>query len=620
MKAHFARVFGFVSSVLLLPLCVRAELPVPEEPGVISYNPVVKIAQGNQPYSETYELLITMPASITPGASIPVSLNIVPMSYPAGVTEAQAISYVSLDSAALTVTQPSEVKSVSISIAVPVGTQAGAYSWKLTTAGWPLSLGAITDSGHTINGVFEAPNTTDTSPPSIILNSPVNGTVYTYYPASGVPVNVPVDFAASVSESGEPISGLAAYINGNPVSFTPGGLNTLAATGVGSVNLTAAGNYTINVNATNLHGTSTATSDISVVVSAPPPTITTVSPTPGAGYSFTLGSGGVSVPVSFSATSLYGNVSAISATLNGNPVVLTQSGVGTSLVATGSASLSISTPGSYNLVFNASNEYGQAAPVTVPFSVTGLAPLPTVAIQSPAIGAVFTRTEGDPATQVNFTFSGATTYGSISSVAVTIDGAPVASTVNGIGTAAISGTGSVSYSAGGSHTLTVVVTSEGGTASASTTFTVQQNAAQICRDLTWLPPISLNKTIQGGSVMPIKFTLTCQGKFVRDTSVVIVIYEIFADSSISTPTIYPYGTGSPNPPDYAITGKQYHLNFDTAKGTHQYRIEVYSSASGSLQFIDSKDLFTKGKSSGGSGHDGDDDDDGEDDDDHGDHD
>ena len=109
--------------------------------------------------------------------------------------------------------------------------------------------------------------------------------------------------------------------------------------------------------------------------------------------------------------------------------------------------------------------------------------------------------------------------------------------------------------------------------------------------------------------MPIKFTLQCHCKFVRDTSVLIAIYEVFRNGSTSTPTIYHYGTGSPNPPDYAIEGTQYHLNFTTAKDTHSYQIEVYASASGSMRLLGTKELNTMGKKQGG-GHDDDDDHDG----------
>jgi len=592
MKNFILRSVACIGVLAFFLSAARAEIPVPNEPGVVGYNPVVKIAQGNQPYAETYQLLITMPANLTSGVSIPVALSVTPMLKPLGVSDATAAGYVTLSATNVVVSQPSQVVSVTVSISVPVGSAAGGYSWKVTTSGWPASLGVITDIGHTINGLFSAVGAIDTSPPAITLNSPANGTVYTYYPASGSPVTVPVNFAASVGTNGAAITGLTSFISGTPVVFTSTGLNTLSATGAGSVQLTAAGNYTVSANATNINGTSTASADISVVISAPPPTVTGLLPANNATYSFAPG-GSVTVPVSCSAVSAYGNVTALSATLNGSPLSLALTGVGSATTATGTTSLSISSAGTYSLVFSATNAYGAATPVTVNFTVTSVIPVPTVAILTPANGTVFTRVAGSPATVVNYTFAGGTTYNKVTSVNVTLDGAPVSPTVVGLNTASITGTGSASFSAGGSHTLTVTLSNGGASATASTTFTVNQTQPPVCRNLIWLQPISLNKTIQGGTTMPIYFNVSYNGQLVRDTNVVIAIYELYRDGTVSPAVLYPYGPGSnANPPDYAIAGYQYQLNFATAPGTHSYQIDVYTTVSGSVVMLGSKVLNT----------------------------
>jgi len=499
---------------------------------------------------------------------------------------------------------------------VPLGNFAGDYAYRILPSGWPAAAHAI-DSGATVNALVSPPASTDTSPPSVTLQNPPDGTVYTYSPASGSPVTVPVDFSASVGANGSPIGTMLASIHTPtgmdlPISLTTSALPALSATANGSVQLTSPGSYTVTVSAGNSNGTSFASSNISVVVNAPPPTIAVSSPTASSSFSYTLGGAGASVPVAFTATSIYGNISSLAATLDGSPVTLVTSGVGTSTVATGSATLMVSATGSHSLVFSAANDYGSAAPVTIPFTVTGTVPVPTVAINSPANGSSYTRAAGDPPTVVSYDFQGSTTYGTISSVVVSLDGVPVAvaPTVVGLNTASITGSGSVNFSGGGSHSLNVKVTNSGGAmASASTSFTINESQPQICEDLTWLPPISLNKTVEGGSKMPIKFTLECHNQFVRDTSVLIAIYEVFRDGSTSAPVLYPYGTGSPNPPDYAIEGKQYHLNFTTAKGTHSYQIEVYSSVSGTTRLLGTKELNTKGARRG--------DDHGDDDHDHG---
>jgi len=592
---HSVRSFVICAAALCGGLLSRADIPVPDEPGIVGYNPVVKIAQGNQPYSETYQLQITMPSTLTPGVTIPLGLQIDPLSLPDGVSVPTARSFISLSTSAVSINQPNQIVLVGISIAVPAGSVAGAYSWKLTTTGWPQDAGEILDNGHTINGIFSAPAEPDDSTPAIVLTSPVNGTVYTYYPATGNPVNVPVNFTASVAETGQPIRGLSAFINGSPLNFVASGMNTHAASGTGSVQLTAPGVYTISANATNLHGTSTASSDISVQVSAPPPSISVASPLAGASIPMVLGGSGVSVSISASATSQYGNITAFGATLNGNTITLGTTGVGTAATAQGSATLPITAPGSYSLVFTASNDYGNATPVTVPFTVTSVAPTPTVSILTPANGANFNRTQGDPATVVNYSFTGGTSFGAITAVTAKLNGQTITPSLTGLNTVKVTGSGSLKFSAGGAQTLTVTVSNGSATATATTNFTITEAPAPLCRDLTWLPPISLNKTVEGGSTVPIKFTLSCKGKQIEDKKVYIAIYKVYANGSTSNPTIYPYGTGSPNPPDYAITGKQYHLNFETERGSYQYKVEVYTTANGSAQFIDSTDIYTKKK-------------------------
>ena len=238
---------------------------------------------------------------------------------------------------------------------------------------------------------------------------------------------------------------------------------------------------------------------------APPPTITVASPA-SATFNYTVGTAGASVPVSFSATSVYGNISALSATLDGSPITLNLSGVGSALTASGSATLTVAATGSHTLVFSAANAYGTATPVTVPFTVTSALPAPTVTILTPANGSSFSRTTGDPATVVNYTFKAGTAAGNISSVVVKLDGVPVTASVAGLNSPNVTGSGSVSFTAGGAHTINVTAANASASASVSTTFTVVQTAPPVCETLIWLPPISLNKTIQGGSTMPIMFT------------------------------------------------------------------------------------------------------------------
>ncbi len=575
-------------------------------PSAVTYTPQVKIVEGNQPLSQSYALSITSPSNLAANTPVTVALGLTVLSAPSGVAEADALSFISLNPASLSFTGPNQVLTTIVTVAVPLGNFAGDYAYRILPSGWPVTTNGITDTGATVNATISPPNSTDTSAPAIALLSPTDGMVYTYTPASGLPVTVPVNFSAVVGATGDPINAMVASLDTVPVSLTipvsltAAGLLTVSASATGSVQLTTPGSYTISVVATNRNGTSSASAGFSVVVNAPPPTITASSPASSSTFTYTLGTAGASVPVSFNATSIYGNITSLSATLDGSPIALSLSGVGSALTASASASLTVATTGAHSLVLSAANNYGSATPVTIPFNVASTAPAPTVSILTPVNGTTFNRVAGDPATIVNYTFQGGTAYGKITTVTVKLDGAPVTAAVVGLNSPSVSGSGSASFSAGGSHTLNVTVSNGGMTASASTTFTIKQTTPPVCENLTWLPPISLNKTVQGGSTVPIKFELSCHNRSVCDTSVLIAIYEIYANHTTSNPVIYPYGPGgNPNPPDYAITCNNYQLNFTTARGVHDYRVEVYTPASGVMQLLGSKDIYTNGQQGNG---------------------
>lgn len=594
MKQFLHRFVAILGGIALFVGTVHA---VPSNK--VQYNPNNKTVQGNQPLNESYTITITTPNTIPEGSNLAVGFNISVLSKPAAVDDATALTFISITPGTITVTGPSQTKVVTVSVVVPSGNFAGDYSYLVTTTGWPSGL-TVPDAGSTVNARVAPESTVDLSAPTVNLQDPSNGQVLTYYPAVG-PLTVPIAFEAVVGDNGAPVDSMKALIGTTPITLTMTGLNTLDAAATGTATITAPGIYTISAEATNINGTGYDAADITVVVSAPPPNITVASPTAGASFTYPAGGTTASVPVSVTATSAYGNVTQLTATLDGTPIALSASGPGTTVTASTSLSLAAD---DYTLVFSAASDYGTAVPVSVSIKVRAQAPapvLPVVSIAAPAANQVFNRTAGDPATVVNYSFTVSSAASVVSAVAVAIDGVTQVPTLSGLGTTSVSGTGSISYTAGGAHTLTVTATNADGSASSSTTFTIQQAAAPVCRNLIWLPPISLNQTVEGGSVVPIKFTLTCHGDFVRDTTVLIGIYEIYADGSFSDPVIYPYGaSGNPNPPDYAINGNHYQLNFDTAEGTHRYRVEVYVPlADGSFQILGTKELVTKGKGRNG---------------------
>lgn len=603
MHTRFLRFFALAAA------CVAALPFVQAKPGapIVYYTPLLKIMQGNQPLNSTYSLTVTAPYNLT----TPATVTLVPtvLAAPAGVSNALALSFLTISPATLTFTGSSQMLSYTLTLAVPSGNYAGTYGYQLVATssdpGW-VAYGP-NNPGATINATVNPTSTVDLSPPSVVINSPADGVTYTYNPVSGGPLSVPVSLTAGVGTGGSPITALTATVNGTPITgLIVSGLSSLNATATATLQLSASGTYTLAATANNANGHSNASATFNVIVSAPPPTITPAQPVAGSTYSYTLGGPAVSVPVSFTANSAYGAISGVTATLNGAPVSLSTTGSGSTNV-TAAASLGITAPGSYTLVYTATSAYGTATQ-SVAFTVTGVTPPPTVSILTPASNAVFTRTAGSPATTVSFTFQGAAVYGTVQSVTITLDGSPIAATVTGLNTASITGSGSYAFTGTATHTLSVALSNGGANASASTTFQIQENQPQPSANLIWLPPISLNKTQQGGSTIPIKFTLQDgNGQFVRDPTDVMAIYEVFPNGTSSTPVIYPYGTKNKSS-NYVINGNHYQLNFPTAQGVHHYVIEVYhplDTSGNNLQLLGSHDLFTSGQSCSNGGGDDD---------------
>jgi hypothetical protein len=190
---------------------------------------------------------------------------------------------------------------------------------------------------------------------------------------------------------------------------------------------------------------------------------------------------------------------------------------------------------------------------------------PIVTITAPADGAAFTFCLGG--TEVGVAFDAVDPESAISAVAAHVNGTGVALDAVGLGTNNASATGAVIVSSIGSYTLTASATSAGGSADATADFSVNYATA-------WLPPLSLGKTSKGGSDVPIKFTARdCANEFVHDESVVVVVYEVTDEGdAIRLSGVYGEGSSSIRIDDAA---GQYIINFKTAAGPHNYRVDVY---------------------------------------------
>jgi len=582
---------------LLAFLVTATGLVANDRTPTVLYTPSLKLIEGDQPLLTSYVLSITSPPNVALGSSLSISPVISVNSSPVGVTTSTALSFISLSPATLVFTGPNQTLTTTVTANVPEGTIAGNYDWAISTPGWPL--GTLDPSGF-INAKVTIPLVP--FPPTVTISAPLDASVYTYV-FGGPPVSIPLAFAATAPPT-SPITSIDADVNGTAVSLVSSGLGTGAVLANGTIQLAQDGVFTVRARATNNVGTSANTVEISVIVQAPPPDVVIVAPVI---TSYILAPGAaLNIPFTFTGTSLHGGISSLSATLGGNPVSVTPSGLG-SLSATGSGSLAINAAGSYVLAVTATSQHGTTS-VTRTITVTdqALQP-PTVSIAQPLNGAVFTHVAGSPPLSLPFAFTATAAPGSnISSVNGALNGSSVSVTASGLGSPVAGGTGNLSVSTPGSYTFVAGTISGGLNGSNSISFTVVETAPPVpdC-SVEWLPPISLGKVEKGGSVLPIKFVLECHckdktkpGNADLDPSVTIAIYEIFPNGSTSVPRLFPYspkGKDSDKDGTYAITGGQYHLNYDLARGAHLYHIDVYRQPNGSTlpQLLGTKEFSAR---------------------------
>jgi len=587
---------------LLVCLIAASSLVARDESPVVTYQPSLKLIEGDQPLNTSYVLSITSPANVPVGSNLTITPVVSAVSAPAGVSTATALSFISLNPMTLVFTGPNQTLTTTVTASVPVGTGAGDYIWALATPGWPS--GALDAFGF-INAKIALPQVP--SPPTVTIGAPLDGSVYNYL-LGGSPLSIPLSFTAT-APAASPITSIDADINGTAVILTPAGIGTGAVAATGTIQLSQAGIFTVQARATNNADTSANTVEITVNLQVPPPVVTIVQPT-SSNYIYTGTT--LAIPLSFNATSLLGGITSLTATLNGSPVAVNSTGLG-SLLANGAGSLAINAAGSYTLAVTGTSPHGTTS-ATRSFSVTAgqSTPAPSVTIVQPLNGTVFTRVTGSAATSIPFSFNAVAGTGStISSIKGVLNGTPVTVNAAGIGSATANGTGSFSITTPGNYTFVASANSGLMAGSTSVNFTVNQTPAP-SPDCTvdWLPPISLGKVQKGGSVLPIKFALDCNCdrcsrgrddddcKNERDTSVVIFIYEIFANGGTSEPEIFIYsrrGNGSSEDRTYAINGNHYQLNYDTAAGAHRYHIDVYRTLRNSTvpQLLGTKKFTTR---------------------------
>jgi hypothetical protein len=241
------------------------------------------------------------------------------------------------------------------------------------------------------------------------------------------------------------------------------------------VPFTTGGHYTLRATGFNLLGSSVASVDFFVTVVIPPPTVKIDTPLDGSTFEMLLGGPGLQIPYGFTATSLEGGIGSVGATLNGQPLSVTAADLGT-LTATGSGVMTITQPGTYVLSADGTRSTDNiTVSSSVVFTVVGIIPPPQVTIHTPEDGLVVNRLSIDPPSLIDYTFTATAAASPIDTVVVKINGVVVEpSSLVGLNTGTVIGSGTFTTSTPHAYTLTVTAFSAGQEADDSVSFSVQE--------------------------------------------------------------------------------------------------------------------------------------------------
>ena len=309
-------------------------------------------------------------------------------------------------------------------------------------------------------------------PPVVTINTPLDGATYEMI-LGGAGLEIPYDFTVTSLQGG--IGDVGATLNGQPLSVTPGGLGTLAATGEGVMNITQPGTYTLSANGTRSTDGVTVSSSVTftVVGIIPPPTVEIHTPEDGLVVERLAIDPPSLIDYTFTASAAASAIDTVVVTINGvvvEPSALNGLNTGT---VTGSGTFATSTPLAYTLTVTAFSA-GQQADDSVSFSVQeGVVSPPTVTILTPEEGLVLNRFVGAPATEVPYTFVAVASAGVIDAVEVLIGGNVVVPTeLNGLGTASVSGSGLFTTTTAGTRSITVNASGPSGSATDTVSFSI----------------------------------------------------------------------------------------------------------------------------------------------------
>lgn len=468
--------FAAVVAVVASPALQAAGAP-PGSPVPVIYSPdTAQSAQGSAPFMYNYDLSVTSPSSL-PAGTTTITMGLGVIASPDGSDANTALTYVSFSAPTLTFTGPSQTKTTTVRLAIPAGSASGDFAYLITTLGWPTGYN-ITDNGTRINAHVNPPSGLEA--PIVAISSPADGTNYTHT-IGGPAIMVPITVTGGATNSA-PVTALTAtitgYSNDNTVMLPTTPL-TLVLTGLGTANTVGSvfggfpvllpGTYTIAATATNSEGSSVTSSDFTVDEVAPPPLVEILAPT--TDYSYIKGLTAATVPYSIKATSLRGGIITLQATLDGDPLIITNlAGVSADgvtpgqLIATGLGSWVFSTSAilggttEHTLVVTATDQQGTAS-ATTKFKVTELLPSITTTIAPPLDGSIIPMPfdASNLIVPVVFTSTASPTGATVKTVSATLDGSPMTVLPTTLDRPSVTATASLTFPSGldqgGTHTI-----------------------------------------------------------------------------------------------------------------------------------------------------------------------
>ena len=341
-------------------------------------------------------------------------------------------------------------------------------------------------------------------PPTVVINTPSDGATFSLNPGSTL--SIPFTFTGTSQSLG--ITALTATLDGNAVSFTASGLNTLIATGTTNLAVATAGTHVLVVTAKDDIATVSATSRFVALPTSPMPAIVITQPLNGTSLTHTVGTPALNVPFAFTTTSPGFTVTAVSAKLDNNPVAITSTtGLGTD-TATSTGTLLGVAAGTHTLAaFGVSGGVTVNTSVTFTITETGTLP-PTVVINTPVAGSTYTYLAGSPPLSIPLTFTGTSRANGITALSATLDGVALTVATNNLGQLVATGSSTMSVATGGTHTIVVKATDSQGTATASRTFTVCVVKPVLCLDITKPDDCATYTRVAGSAAtqVPLAFT------------------------------------------------------------------------------------------------------------------